>query len=317
MKKSRTLLLIFTIIILIVLDLFGDKILSGDLSGLSFIILNFRLPRLLIVLIAGVAISISGALVQNISLNPLADSGMLGFTSGASFAIVLLIFISEKFTMPSWTTYLYPACAVIGACLAYFLLSGLAMGKNFSQLRLILSGLAITAIFQSLITILQLTLNSFDFQKLAIWLTGDVWLTDYKYIIFLTICLVFGLLALSFFFNRLDGLALGQELATSLGIDVEKTIKQLFFLTLIFTSIGVAAVGAVSFVGLISPHIARSLTSFKARNRLFYTGLVGVIIMLLADIIAKNIILPSTLPLGFVVALIGAPYFVFLINRKV
>ena len=317
MKKSSLFLLLTSIIFLIAFDLLGDKMLSFNLANIGFLIINFRLPRLLIILLAGIAISISGLLVQTVSRNSLADSGMLGLTSGASFGVVLLLLISENLKIPSWISLSYPLAGICGACLAYAILRLVRKSSRESSVSLILSGLAITAIFQSLITIIQLSVNSYDFQKLAVWLTGDVWLTDYKYISLLALALFFALLFLPFIFNELDVLSLGVELSKGLGLDVKKANNRIFILILIFTSIGVAAVGSLGFVGLIAPHIASRLGNFKAKNRLLATSLVGMIIMLMSDIIAKNIIAPSTLPLGFVVALVGAPYFIFLIHKEV
>ncbi|GFH40548.1 FecCD family ABC transporter permease [Lactococcus insecticola] len=304
---------------LILRVLTGIFILADVLTGAShqiswLIISNFRLPRLLILVIAGVAISVSGGLVQDTTENPLADSSLIGVTAGSSFGIVLFIAFGASL---SNVLYVYPIFAVAGALLAYAILYQLALKRNSGQVNLILTGLAISAVFQALITIVQLHLDQFGIQKLAVWLSGDVWLTDYPYIALLAVLLAFALIILPRFFRRIDLLQTGQEMASSLGLDVIKTQKQLLILSLLFAAIGVAAVGSLGFLGLLAPHIARNMTTFSAKKRYIITIFVGVLIMLISDMLARTLIAPSTLPIGFVLSIVGAPYFIYLITKKI
>ncbi len=254
--KKRFLALIGVLVLLIVINLTHFST-NGQI--LALLIPNFRLPRLLTVLSAGIALSIAGFIIQSITENPLADSGTIGITSGAS------------------------------------------------------AGSA--AFFQALITLGQLSVNAFDFQKVAVWLSGDIWQTGSTYLLICFILLLIGLSVLPFYFKKMEILALGEEMAVVLGIEVKKTKIQLYFLALLFASVGVLLVGGLAFVGLIAPHIAREIVGFRPRRRLVATALSGMIILCFADVVSQMIIAPSSLPLGFVVAFIGAPYYIYLIQK--
>lgn len=209
----------------------------------------------------------------------------------------------------------YPLFALIGALLSFALIYIFALRKQVSSVRVLLTGIAITAFFQALITIGQLSVNAFDFQKVAVWLSGDIWQTGTTYLIICILLLVIGLIILPFFLKKLEILSLGEEMATVLGLDVPKTKIYLYLLALLFAAVGVLLVGGLAFVGLIAPHIAREIVGFKSRKSLIATALSGMIILSFADIISQMIIAPSSLPLGFVVAFIGAPYYIYLIQK--
>jgi iron complex transport system permease protein len=183
------------------------------------------------------------------------------------------------------------------------------------MMQTLLIGVAIASLFNALVTIMQLGISAFEFQKLAVWLSGDVWQTDWTYIAILAVALILALAGLPFVTKRLEVLSLGSELASSLGLSVDKTRRHILLYALLFTSIGVAAVGALGFIGLIAPHIARRLVGFSFNKRLVVTAQIALLMILVADSISKMIIAPSTLPVGFVVALVGAPYFIFLAVR--
>jgi iron complex transport system permease protein len=246
--------------------------------------------------------------------NPIADSGTIGITAGAAFGIVALTLLENRLTT-TFPMFAYPIAAVLGASLAFLILERLALKQSRTMVQTLLIGVAIASLFNALVTMMQLGINAFEFQKLAVWLSGDVWQTDWTYIISLLVLLGLALIGLPFVTKRLEVLSLGGELATSLGLSVEKTRRHVLIYALFFSGIGVAAVGALGFIGLIAPHIARRLVGFSMKIRLVVTIQVALVIILVADGISKMIIAPSTLPIGFVVALVGAPYFIFLAVR--
>lgn len=257
----------------------------------------------------------SGYIIQNITENPLADSGAIGITSGASAGSVAFLLIADHFKLTGIWNFSYPLFALIGALLSFALIYIFALRKQVSSVRVLLTGIAITAFFQALITIGQLSVNAFDFQKVAVWLSGDIWQTGTTYLIICILLLVIGLIILPFFLKKLEILSLGEEMATVLGLDVPKTKIYLYLLALLFAAVGVLLVGGLAFVGLIAPHIASEIVGFKSRKSLIATALSGMIILSFADIISQMIIAPSSLPLGFVVAFIGAPYYIYLIQK--
>lgn len=310
--KKRFALLILALILLIIMNLTQFS-LNGKI--LALLIPEFRLPRLLTVLAAGVALSVAGFIIQSITENPLADSGTIGITSGASAGSVAFLLIADRFDLTGMWNFSYPISALLGALVAFAMIYLFALRKNVSSVRVLLTGIAITAFFQALITLGQLSVNAFDFQKVAVWLSGDVWQTGSSYLLVCLVLLLGGLAVLPFFLKKLEILTLGEEMATALGLEVRKTKLQLYLLALLFAAVGVLLVGGLAFVGLIAPHIAREIMGFKPRRRLLATALSGMIILCFADLVSQMIIAPSSLPLGFVVAFIGAPYYIYLIQK--
>ena len=310
--KKKFILLFSILIIIAFIDLTQF---STDTQMLALLIPNFRLPRLIIILAAGMALSIAGFIIQTVAENPLADSGTIGITSGASAGSVAFLLVADHFKLTGFWNFSYPIFALLGAIVAFGLIYFFALKKNVSSVRVLLTGIAITAFFQAMITLAQLSVNSFDFQKVAVWLSGDVWQTDTSYLLVCLVLLVIALGFLPFSMNKLEIISLGEEMATTLGVDIQKTKTQLYFIALLFAAVGVLLVGGLAFVGLIAPHIAREIVGFKSRRRLAATALSGMIILVFADIISQLVIAPSSLPLGFVVAFIGAPYYIYLIQK--
>ena len=310
--KKKFLFLVLLLIAFIIIDLTHF---STDWNLLSILIPQFRMPRTLVVLIAGTALAMAGFIIQTVVDNPLADAGTLGITSGASAGAVLFLFVSQWLKLSGTWIFMYPLFALLGAVFSFALLYHLALRKNVSNIQVLLIGLGITAFFQALITLAQLSINRFDFQQVAVWLSGDIWQTDKAFIGLTFVLLIIGLLFFSLIRKELDLLSLGQEMATSLGLNVKKSKMQFYILALLFASIGVLLVGGLAFIGLIAPHIARELVGFESKKRALTTALVSMIILLLADSLSQIIIAPSSLPLGFVVALIGAPYYIYLIQK--
>ncbi|KXT62171.1 MULTISPECIES: FecCD family ABC transporter permease [Lactococcus] len=310
--KKKFLFLIFLLVAFIIIDLTHF---STDWDLLSILIPQFRMPRTLVVLIAGTALAMAGYIIQTVVDNPLADAGTLGITSGASAGAVLFLFLSQWLKLSGSWIFMYPLFALLGGLFSFTLLYHLALKKNVSNIQVLLIGLGITALFQALITLAQLSINRFDFQQVAVWLSGDIWQTDKTFISVNLVLLIIGLVIFIFFRKELDLLSLGQEMATSLGLNVKKSKMQFYILALLFASIGVLLVGGLAFIGLIAPHIARELVGFESKKRALMTALVSMIILLLADSLSQIIIAPSSLPLGFVVALIGAPYYIYLIQK--
>ncbi|MDT2526167.1 FecCD family ABC transporter permease [Lactococcus petauri] len=310
--KKKFLFLIFLLVAFIIIDLTHF---STDWDLLSILIPQFRMPRTLVVLIAGTALAMAGYIIQTVVDNPLADAGTLGITSGASAGAVLFLFLSQWLKLSGSWIFMYPLFALLGGLFSFTLLYHLALKKNVSNIQVLLIGLGITALFQALITLAQLSINRFDFQQVAVWLSGDIWQTDKIFISVNLVLLIIGLVIFIFFRKELDLLSLGQEMATSLGLNVKQSKMQFYILALLFASIGVLLVGGLAFIGLIAPHIARELVGFESKKRALMTALVSMIILLLADSLSQIIIAPSSLPLGFVVALIGAPYYIYLIQK--
>lgn len=310
--KKKLILLLFILALLIAVDLTQF---STNTQILALLIPLFRLPRLIISLAAGIALSLAGLIIQTITDNPLADSSTIGITSGASAGTVIFFLIASHFSLSGLWNFSYPIFAIVGAILAFAMIYVFALRKNVSNVRVLLTGIAVTSFFQSIITIAQLSVNQFDFQQVAVWLSGDVWQTDSSYIALVLILLLLGIMVFPFFIKQLELLSLGEELALSLGLNVKRVKIQLYLLALYYAVIGVLLIGGLAFVGLIAPHIARELGGFKLKKRIPFAVLSGMIILVFANIVSQLIIAPSSFPLGFVVAFIGAPYYIYLIQK--
>ncbi len=283
---------------------------TGDTNHL-LVVRSFRLPRILLSLFIGAALAASGAIIQGITRNDLADPGLLGINSGAGVLVVGYL----TWTAVPNTAYL-PWLALMGALGASAIVYTLAWKGGSSSLRLILIGVGMASVGGALISyfITQLTLE--NAQQAYVWLTGSVYGSTWLEVRLLFSWLII-LLPISFLLTRqLNVLNMGDDLAISLGTQLDR--HRLIFIVL---SAGMAAMtvtvaGTISFVGFISPHIARRLVGPAHEGLLLCTVLVGGLLLVLADLASRWVIAPSELPIGVTTAVIGAPYFAHLLYKR-
>lgn len=270
------------------------------------IILTIRLPRLYVALIAGSALAIAGVLIQAISHNPLADPGILGINSGAAFFVV----VSSVFLSASEPTYL-ALSAFLGALFAaglVFLLSGKSKGAE----RLILSGVAITALFSAM-TAIVLLLDQQGLEKLRHWLTGSIGASDADKILWVWPYLFVGGIGAIALTRSLNAYHLGENVAHGLGVNI-KRLKLITILSIVLLSGSVVALaGPIGFVGLVVPHMARLFINNNYLWLLPFSLVCGALLLASADLIARIIIAPYEINTGIVTALIGAPVFIALV----
>lgn len=275
------------------------------------VVRSFRLPRILLALLIGAALAASGAIIQGVTRNDLADPGLLGINSGAGALVVgYLTFAAAP------NPALLPWLALIGALGASAVIYTLAWKGGSSSLRLILIGVGLTSLGGALISyfITRLTLD--DAQQAYIWLTGSVYGSTWPEVRLMALWLAL-LLPLTFLLARpLNVLNLGDDLATGLGARVE-----LYRLILIVLSAGLAAItvtvaGTIAFVGFVAPHIARRLVGPSHEGLLLCAALVGGLLLVVSDLASRWVIAPSQLPIGVTTAIIGAPYFAYLLYKR-
>ena len=278
----------------------------------DIIIRSLRIPRTELAVLAGIALGVAGSLIQGHTRNPLADPGLLGVTSGAAFAVVVGIF---AFGMTSLYSYVWLAFigAVVTTALVFLL--GAAGRGGPTPLTLALAGAAVSALMVGLISAMavidQQSLEAFRF-----WRVGAVAGRDPVIIGQVLPFLVVGLVLALANAPGLNALSLGEDVARSIGQHVLRTrILGIVAITLL-TGGAVAACGPIGFVGLVVPHVARFITGPDHRWLLPYSGLIGAVLLLVADIIGRVIAWPSELQVGIVLALIGAPVFVGIVRRK-
>lgn len=293
-----------------------NTILGKGTDFQKLILIEFRLPRIVISILVGAGLAVSGCILQGVSRNPLADPGLLGITIGAGLAIVLFIsFFPTNVQVPP---LLMPFMALVGASIAGAIIYVLAYSKQdgLIPIRLILVGIAVSAGLGALLTILSLRLDHNNYDMIAVWLVGRIWGSSWSFVLALLPWLVF-LLPYAFYKARvLDALGFGDKLATGLGIPVEKERLKLLAVAIALAASCVSVSGGIAFIGLIGPHVARRLIGPQHKYLLPVSALVGAFMLLLADTLGKAILQPMEIPAGIVVAIIGAPYFLYMLSRE-
>ena len=272
-----------------------------------FVLTAYRLPRLLLALLVGAALAVAGVLVQGIVRNPLASPDILGVNHAASLASVGALLL-----LPSLPVITLPLLAFAGGMAGLILLRILA---NTSQpMKLALTGVALSACWASLTDYLMLSRPQ-DVNSALLWLTGSLWGRDWSFVKIAAPLLIL-FLPLSLRFCRdLDLLALGDARATTLGVSVPRIRLQALLLAVAMTSTGVAVCGPISFIGLVVPHMVRSITGGRHRWLLPVSAMAGALLLVVADLLARIIHPPLELPAGVLTAIIGAPWFVWLLVR--
>ncbi|EMW0953219.1 TPA: Fe(3+) dicitrate ABC transporter permease subunit FecD [Citrobacter freundii] len=272
-----------------------------------YVLTAYRLPRLLLALLVGAALAVAGVLVQGIVRNPLASPDILGVNHAASLASVGALLL-----VPSLPVIALPLLAFAGGMVGLILLRMLA---NTSQpMKLALTGIALSACWASLTDWLMLSRPQ-DVNSALLWLTGSLWGRDWSFVK-IAVPLLMLFLPLSLGFCRdLDLLALGDARATTLGVSVPRIRLLALLLAVAMTSTGVAVCGPISFIGLVVPHMVRSITGGRHRWLLPVSALAGALLLVVADLLARIIHPPLELPAGVLTAIIGAPWFVWLLVR--
>jgi ferric citrate transport system permease protein len=272
-----------------------------------YVLMEYRLPRLLLALFVGAALAVAGVLVQGIVRNPLASPDILGINHAASLASVGALLL-----MPSLSVMVLPLLAFAGGMAGLILLKMLA--KTHQPMKLALTGVALSACWASLTDYLML-LHPQDVNSALLWLTGSLWGRDWHFVK-IAVPLLILFLPLSLRFCRdLDLLALGDARAATLGVSVQRTRFQGLMLAVAMTATGVAVCGPISFIGLVVPHMVRRIAGGHHRWLMPVSALTGALLLVIADLLARIIHPPMELPAGVLTAIIGAPWFVWLLVR--
>ena len=274
----------------------------------DFDIWQYRLPRAILAIYIGAALALSGTIIQGIIHNPLASPDILGINHGASLAAVLtLTFISN---LPLWAL---PLAACLGAA-AFAILLALTR-KNTGPLQMALIGVALSALYAALADYLLLTWPQ-NLNTAMVWLTGSLWNRSWVFVE-IAVPLLTLLLPLALFASKtFDLLTLGDAKAATLGVSVQAQRNLLLALAVILAAIAVSVAGPITFLGLVAPHLARKLVGGRHIVLLPAALLTGALILQVSDIAVRSIKPPLELPAGIFTALIGAPYFFYLLRRK-
>ncbi|MCA9912369.1 MAG: iron ABC transporter permease, partial [Anaerolineae bacterium] len=282
-----------------------------DARNFYLVVYTFRLPRILTAFLVGAALATSGAIMQGITRNPLAEPGILGVSAGAGLAAVAIIVWFKEVPLA-----LLPWVAFGGALLTALAIYTLSWKNGGSTpVRLILIGVAFAAVLGSLTTFMLVFGDINDVQQAYVWLAGSVYGRNWEHVQTLGLWLLVLLPIAVFSARQLNTLALGDEIARGLGTPVEVQRVLLLIISVALAAAAVAVSGTIGFVGLVAPHIPRRLVGPSHEGLIPITALFGGGLLVLADFIGRWVISPSELPIGIVTALIGAPYFMFLLFR--
>jgi len=276
----------------------------------AFVINTLRLPRALVALLVGMGLATAGTILQGLTRNPLAAPEIIGINAGASLVAVAFIVL-----LPGISVAWLPVAAFLGGLGAAISIYLLAWNRGSSPVRLILVGIGLTALTGSL-TSLMITFGEINAVSQAlVWLTGSVYGRSWEHlwpllpwlVIFLPLALVLA--------RNLDTLNMGDDLAQGLGSRVEWTRSLLLLCTVALAGASVATAGTIGFVGLMAPHLARQLVGPSHAGLIPVAALTGACIVELADLVGRLLFAPIELPCGVITAVIGAPYFLWLLYR--
>jgi len=273
-----------------------------------FTLMEYRLPRAVLAILLGGALAISGVLVQSVVRNPLASPDILGINNAAG-----LVAVSVLMFLPNLAFYWMPIFAFLGGVLSFVILWGVC-GFNFRPIKMAIIGVALSALWAAISHYLMLT-NPVEINTAMLWLTGSLWGRSWSYLNVVLPWLVV-LLPLPFIFCRdLDTLGLGENKASTLGVTVNKVQISVLVLAVALSTTAVAICGPIAFLGLVAPHLARRLVGGRHRTLLPAALIIGALLLQLSDILARVIDPPTELPAGILTAIIGAPYFFYLLMR--
>lgn len=288
------------------------------LSGGAYVLWNIRLPRALFAILVGAALGLSGALTQGLFRNPLADPGLLGVTSGAASAAALSIVVVAGLEWPlppAWRIWLLPAAAFAGALGVCFALDRLARWLTPGSITgLLLTGVALNALASSVIGLCTYLATDEQLRSLSFWtlgsLTGGSWLL----VSVLTVLLIAAVWRVRLLVSAMNALALGESAAAHVGIDVHHLRRHIIVLVALLAGFAVAWCGMIGFIGLIAPHLVRTWIGPDQRQVAPLSMLMGALLLLCADTLARTIAMPAEVPVGIFTALLGAPFFLLLLR---
>ena len=292
------------------------QILSGTASqSLTYTLVDLRLPRVLTSLLVGVGLSLSGCLLQGVSRNDMADPGVLGINAGAGLLVAAFIVFVPAGLFPSAVAL--PVLAFAGSAAVAFLGWRLSVVRGASSpRRLLLIGIALATGLSSATSLLMLRMSDGDYAFVQNWIAGSIWGASWENVAILAVGLALLVAGALYASRTLNVLGLGEAAATGLGVNVPRASAALTAVAVGASGLACAVGGGLTFVGLVCPHMARRLVGPNFRVLVPATVLVGAVLMLLADIISRTLLAPNEIPVGIVAAVIGAPYFLYLLAKS-
>ncbi|MGE8000079.1 FecCD family ABC transporter permease [Lysinibacillus sp. NPDC093190] len=292
-------------------------ILLGDGSFKeSFVLFSVRLPRLFVLAAAGMALALAGAVLQGVTRNDLADPGIIGINAGAGVGITLF-YLFVKGDLPNFA-YVLPLVGFVSALLTALCIYFFSYKRNegVQPVQLILVGVGVASALSGVMMVLISSAERSDVQFIAQWLAGNIWGTDWPFLWALLPWLVLGIPFIFYKANVLNVLAMTEQTAVGLGLNIGRERLQLLVVSVALAAAAVSVTGGIAFIGLMAPHIAKQLVGPRFQFFLPLTLFIGASLLMLADTIGRVAISSATVPAGIVVACIGAPYFLYLLRKN-
>lgn len=304
------------------LDVLKALIGQGD-QQTTQIVVNIRLVRVLAAMIAGIGLGVSGCIMQGVLLNPLASDFTLGISQGAMFGAAVGIVVIGAGSVGSTgadaviinNPYTVTAAAFIGAFSATLGILLLAKFKGIDPEAMILAGIAFGFLFQAGMIIVQYFANDVQVASIVFWTFGDIGRASWQELAFMTLIIL--PISVVFMFNRwnYNTLESGDDIAKSLGVNVSRTRALGMFLAALISSVTVAFLGIIAFIGLVSPHVMRRIIGGDYRYLIPGSCVMGALLLLAADTVSRTIIAPIVLPVGAITSFLGAPLFIYLLVK--
>lgn len=278
------------------------------------VIMDIRLPRIVLAFAVGGALSLAGAILQGVFRNPLVEPYTLGISGGASLGVCATIVLRLYSIIGVMA---YPITGFVGAALTIIVVYSLSLRREGFRIQsMLLIGVMISFISSSIVMLIMAVSRSEDIHGIVFWIMGSLEEPSRMLIRLTVIISIIGLCASYLFSMNLNALALGEEEARHLGVDVEKTKKVFFLIASVLAGVSVAVAGIIGFVGLVVPHFVRMFTGSDHRILFVSSFLAGGIFLILSDTIARTIISPLELPVGVITGIVGGSVFMYALSRR-
>jgi len=294
---------------------FGNLVSSDNIDATHMmIVLNLRLPRIIVSVLVGAALSIVGATLQGMFKNPMADPYVLGISSGASLGAAVAITLGLEYTI--FGVGYKTLFAFLGALVTIICVYNISrVGNKVPTITLLLSGVAISYLLSSIVSMIMI-FNRHQTEQIVFWVMGSVSAASWNQLTLLLPVVCIGIAAIISFSRDLNVISTGEETAKSLGIEVEKVKKLLILICSMIVAACVSVSGVIGFVGLIIPHTVRLVIGSDHRALLPLSAIGGAGFMVVCDTIARNAVPPMEIPVGAITSIFGAPYFIFLLYKN-
>lgn len=281
----------------------------------TLILYDFRLPRMLITILAGAALSMSGAIIQSLTHNPLAEPGILGINAGSGFAIALFIVIGH--VQVDTFVYVLPLVSMIGGILTALIIFAFSytMKRGMDPTSMVLVGVGLSAALSGGSITLMATFDQDQAEFIARWLAGNIWGDEWAFVLAFLPWLLVIVPFLLFKSNVLNIMNTHEHIAQSVGIRSNRERIILLLVAVMLSSAAVSVAGSIAFIGLMGPHIAKSIVGPRHQMFLPLSIMIGAFLLSFSDTLGQVILQPTGIPAGIVVAVIGAPYFLYLMYK--